>query len=117
MRPQSRAWKDSKRSAFTRSLVARTFAPGDVVWRQGQRATSLAFVVDGGFAITRETQWETRNEWPQPPPQLQGRLQGPGQREQQRQQGPSEDQDLSRLSSKLSLDDLRRQSRLSKHVS
>ena len=62
--PTSKNWKQSKRNGFARNLVPRFFAPGDVVWRQGQRATSLAFIFDGTFAITREAKWEVRNEWP-----------------------------------------------------
>ena len=61
----ARRWADSKSFVFARQLVTRRFMPGDVVWRAGQPADSLSFVLGGSFALTRETRWEVGNQWPQ----------------------------------------------------
>mmetsp|Transcript_13757 Transcript_13757/g.16376 ORF Transcript_13757/g.16376 Transcript_13757/m.16376 type:complete len:689 (-) Transcript_13757:145-2211(-) len=61
----SRNWLDSKHFVFARQLRTRTLMPGDVVWRRGQPADSLAIVLDGNFVITREVTWSITNMWPE----------------------------------------------------
>lgn len=59
------SWLDSKHFVFARQLRTRSFMPGDVVWRRGQPADSVAVIVDGNFVITREVAWNVCNMWPE----------------------------------------------------
>lgn len=61
----ARRWAASKEFVFARQLTRRQFRPGDVVWRAGQPADSLSFVLGGSFVLTAETLWDAGNAWPQ----------------------------------------------------